>query len=156
MTAAGKKILWRAVQIVLIGLIFYFLGKQLVENWGKVTAYDWHIRYPELIISTALCVFTFFIMSSVWRLIILSLGKNIGHRKAFKISYIAALGRYIPGKIWQMFGMILLAKKEGISEEITEGFFSFLSLPSSLCPLPVLCLSSCVSCWVSNFLKVPW
>lgn len=135
MTAAAKKIIWRIVQVILIGLIFYFLGKQVVENWGKVTAYHWHIRYPELIFSTALCVFTFFIMSSVWRLIILSLGKSISYRKAFKISYIANLGRYIPGKIWQVLGMVVLARREGIAEEeaVTSfGLSELFAVPSGL------------------------
>ena len=145
MTPGTKKLLWRITQVVLIGLIFYFLGRQLVDNWGKVAAYDWHINYPALAISTALCVFTFFIMSSVWRLIILSLGKRIGNAKAFKISYIANLGRYIPGKIWQMFGMIMLAKKEGITEEeaVTSfGLTQLFAVPSGLlCGVVFLALS---------------
>jgi glycosyltransferase 2 family protein len=145
MTAQSKKVIWRSLQIVLIGLIFYFLGKQLVDNWGKVTAYEWQINYPLLVVATALCVFTFFIMSSVWRLIILSLGKQIGNAKAFKISYIANLGRYIPGKIWQMFGMIMLAKKEGITEEeaVTSfGLTQLFAVPSGLlCGVVFLMLS---------------
>lgn len=145
MNPRAKKIIWRIIQIALIGAIFYFLGRQLVDNWGKVTAYEWQISYPALILSTALCVFTFFIMSSVWRLIILSLGKRIGNAKAFKISYIANLGRYIPGKIWQMFGMIVLARKEGISEEeaVTSfGLTQLFAVPSGLlCGVVFLMLS---------------
>lgn len=145
MTPGTRKVVWRIIQVVLIGLIFYFLGKQLVDNWGKVAAYRWQINYPMLIIATALCVFTFFIMSSVWRLIILSLGKQIGNAKAFKISYIANLGRYIPGKIWQMFGMIMLAKKEGITEEeaVTSfGLTQLFAVPSGLlCGVVFLMLS---------------
>lgn len=145
MTPTAKRVLWRITQVILIGVIFYFLGKQLVDNWGKVAAYRWQVNYPLLTLATVLCVFTFFIMSSVWRLIILSLGKHIGNTKAFKISYIANLGRYIPGKIWQMFGMIMLAKKEGITEEeaVTSfGLTQLFAVPSGLlCGVVFLALS---------------
>ncbi|MDD4052128.1 MAG: lysylphosphatidylglycerol synthase transmembrane domain-containing protein [candidate division Zixibacteria bacterium] len=157
MTPGTKKLLWRITQVVLIGLIFYFLGRQLVDNWSKVTAYQWQINYPLLIAGTCLCVFTFFIMSSVWRLIILSLGKRIGRAKAFKISYIANLGRYIPGKIWQMFGMIMLAKKEGITEEeaVTSfGLTQLFAVPSGLlCGVVFLLLSPG---GFSDYAKIPY
>jgi len=145
MTPTAKQVLWRITQVVLIGVIFYFLGKQLVDNWGKVAAYRWQVNYPLLVLATALCVFTFFIMSSVWRLIILSLGRRIGPAKAFKVSYIANLGRYIPGKVWQMFGMIVLARKEGITEEealTSFGLTELFAVPSGLlCGVVFLMLS---------------
>lgn len=130
-----RKILWRFLQVALIGLIFYFLGRQLYDNWNLVTEHEWQLQYFNLALALAAVLVTFFVFSSVWKLIIHSLNKNVSYAKSFKIAYIANLGRYIPGKIWQMFGMIYLAKKEGITEEeaITSfGLSQLFAIPSGL------------------------
>jgi len=135
MTPLAKKILWRAIQIILTILIFYFLGGQLVNNWATVKTHEWQINYVYIVLAVLLVLAAFFLFSSVWKLIILSLNKNVGYIKSFKIAYLSNLGRYIPGKIWQMFGMIYLAKKEGITEEesITSfGLSQLFSIPSGL------------------------
>lgn len=135
MNTNGKKILWRALQVIVVGLILYFLGDRLIRNWQQVVAYEWQIRIGYLLIALISVVVTFFVFSSVWRIIILSLNKNVSYGKSFKIAYLANLGRYIPGKVWQMFGMIYLAKKEGIMEEeaVTSfGMSQLFAIPSGL------------------------
>jgi uncharacterized membrane protein YbhN (UPF0104 family) len=135
MSAGTKKVLWRSLQVIVIGLIFYFLGRQLVEHWQQVTEYEWQINVYYLLAALVSVIFTFFVFSSVWRIIVLSLDKDVSYRKSFKIAYLANLGRYIPGKIWQMFGMIYLAKKEGVTEEeaVTSfGLSQIFAIPSGL------------------------
>jgi len=116
MSGTIKKILWRIVQVAIIGIIFYYLGKQLYVNWGQVVGYDWELNYTYLVLSTVSVIFTFFVISTIWRWIIHSFGKELSHAKSFKISYLSNLGRYVPGKIWQVFGIVYLARKEGITE----------------------------------------
>jgi glycosyltransferase 2 family protein len=135
MSPALKKVLWRGLQIILTILIFYFLGGQLINNWSMVKAHEWHINYFYISLGVIAVLVAFFVFSSVWKLIIRSLNKDVGYVKSFKIAYLSNLGRYIPGKIWQMFGMIYLAKKEGITEEesITSfGLSQLFSIPSGL------------------------
>lgn len=135
MSASVKKILWRVIQVVVIGLIFYFLGRQLAGNWDGVVTYEWQINYGYLTAALLSVIVTFYVFSSVWKIIIRSLGKEVGFAQSFKIAYLANLGRYIPGKIWQMFGMIYLAKKEGVSEEeavASFGMSQIFAIPSGL------------------------
>jgi len=135
MTAGMKKIVWRVFQVLIIGVIFYFLGKQLVSNWEQVVDYDWQINYGYLAGAILSVIVTFYVFSSVWKIIVRSLGKEVGYAQSFKIAYLANLGRYIPGKIWQMFGMIYLAKKEGVTEEeavASFGMSQIFAIPSGL------------------------
>lgn len=130
-----KKTLGKVLQVVIIGLIFYFLGKQIYSNWDKVSEFQWEINYFWLAIAVCSVVVTFFVFSSVWKIIAKSLGKDIRYSASFKIAYLANLGRYIPGKIWQMFGMIYLAKKEGMAEEesvASFGLSQIFAIPSGL------------------------
>lgn len=135
MSDGYKKILWRILQIAVVGVILFFLGRQLFGHWQQVKAYNWQINIFYLVAALLSVIVTFFIFSSVWRNIVLSLNKRVGYGKSFKIAYLANLGRYIPGKIWQMFGMIYLARKEGITEEeaVTSfGFSQLFAIPSGL------------------------
>ncbi len=135
MSGRAKKILLRAAQVIVIGLIFYFLGERLFTHWQQVKAYQWRVNVFYLAAALVSVIFTFFVFSSVWKIIILSLNKRVGYAKSFKIAYLANLGRYIPGKVWQMFGMIYLAKKEGVTEEeaVTSfGLSQVFAIPSGL------------------------
>lgn len=124
MTGPTRNILKRILQVLVIAVIFYFIGRQIYEHWAEVVEYPWQLNFWYIALALILVLITFFIFSSVWRLIIKTLGKPVGLCKAYKIAYLANLGRYIPGKVWQVFGMIYLAKKEGISEE--ESVTSFV------------------------------
>ena len=54
----------------------------------------------------------------LWRFIVNS-GKNkIGIKDAISIFYLSALGRYIPGKVWQLVGLAMLSEGAGIESEI--------------------------------------
>lgn len=129
------KVLWRIVQAIAIVAILFFLIRKIVVHWEQVTSYTWQIQPVWLGLSVLSVIITFYLFSSVWRMIIISLGKQVSFAKAFKIAYLANLGRYIPGKIWQMFGMIYLARKEGITEEeaVTSfGLSQIFAIPSGL------------------------
>lgn len=135
MTERAKKILFRAAQVVVIGLIFYYLGSRLLEHWNRVVTYEWRFDVRYLAAAMVSVIIAFFVFSSVWKIIIASLDKSVGYFKSFKIAYLANLGRYIPGKVWQMFGMIYLARKEGITEEeaVTSfGLSQLFAIPSGL------------------------
>lgn len=136
MNATSKKILWRALQVFILGLILYFLGLQVFRNWQQVVDYNWQLNWLYIFAALISVIVTFFIFSSVWNIIIHALDKrHLSLAKSFKIAYLANLGRYIPGKIWQMFGMIYLAKKEGITEEeaVTSfGLSQVFAIPSGL------------------------
>jgi uncharacterized membrane protein YbhN (UPF0104 family) len=78
---------------------------------------------------------TFAIFAKTWCILMTAFGHHVSLRNGFKISYIANLGRYIPGKIWPIFGMIYLLKQININKEtaITSWIIAtFLGLPSAL------------------------
>jgi len=112
-----KKILRKTIQGSIVVIIFFFLFRNLYTNWASVKEYSWHFNYPLLILSflCVVCIFLFLIM--MWQLILYKLGANLKFKKAFRIWFLSALGRYIPGKVWQILGMVYLANKEGISVE---------------------------------------
>lgn len=112
----GKPI-QRIIQGVITALIFFFLIRTVANNWAEIRDYPWDFNYSLLIGSWGFIIFIFIFLISLWRLILRRLGSNLSFQKAFKIWFISSLGRYIPGKIWQILGMIYLSQREGVPVE---------------------------------------
>jgi len=56
MLASGRKrtLLWRGLQIAVIGLIFAFLLHNLHSSWSQISAYDWSLDYSTFAIACSL------------------------------------------------------------------------------------------------------
>jgi len=75
-----------------------FSAWQIIKNWRQVVDYDWDINVFYLILAMVSVVVTFFIFSSVWKVIILSLHKNVSFRKSFKDRLPGQPGTLYPGQ----------------------------------------------------------
>ncbi|UCE24383.1 MAG: flippase-like domain-containing protein [Candidatus Zixiibacteriota bacterium] len=119
---------------LLIIVVVYFVAEKLVDNWQEVVNYNWSINWLLLILSVMAHILTFALLAGVWCLLISGFGYRVSLVHAFKISYIANLGRYIPGKIWPVFGMVYLAKKAEVGEEAAVaswGLAQMFAVPAS-------------------------
>lgn len=108
---------FKALKVIAILALLYFVAFQLKDSWSEVKAYQWQINLWRLSASLALHVLALGIFSLTWSVVIRGFGYIVPPVSAFKIAYLSNLGRYIPGKVWQVFGMVYLAKKMGIKEE---------------------------------------
>ncbi len=67
----------RALQAVVLIVIFYFLFRDLRRNWQEVVQYDWRFDIPRLILSLlALCV-VLGAMVPIWRAILRRMGHDL-------------------------------------------------------------------------------
>ena len=114
-----KKTLLRLIQFLLIGVIFYFLIRGLLANWGQVKDFDWKFDYYLLTLSVALQVLTLLWLLKIWKSILRRTGSSVTYRKLFKAWFISNLGKYVPGKVWQFLGMLLLLEREGVPKKNT-------------------------------------
>jgi len=114
MLPATKKIIKRILQVLLIGVIFYFLARNLYINWNKIVKYDWNINYYFLTYSFVLFVVGSILIALGWNLILRMLGGRLGCKRALKIFFITDLAKYVPGKVWTIVGKVYLCAKEGI------------------------------------------
>jgi len=129
-----KKFLIFFFKLALTIAVLYFLGRQVVTRWESVESYNWQLGYWPLLLSIGFALAALFVFSSCWRAIITGFGPRVSYPMSFKISNLSQLGRYIPGKIWQMFGTVYLAKKEGVKPEQAAASFVLIQLfaiPSS-------------------------
>ena len=63
-----------------------------------------------------------FLAAELWRRVVQDLGgPKVGLRDAAAIFWVANLGRYLPGKLWQIAGLAMLAKRRGVPASTATG-----------------------------------
>lgn len=120
LTSRGKRtLLWRGLQITVIGLIFTFLLRNLYSSWNEISTYDWSLDYPAFAIACSLTLLNSSFYAYLWKLILVRLGTPLSYRKSFRILFLSQLGRYIPGKIWGILGLVHLSGEEGVPQAVS-------------------------------------
>ncbi len=120
-----KNIFIFLLKFVLAFVVIYFAGRQLFANWSDVSLYDWDFNIAYLSLSIALHLITLILFSKAWCVILKAFGHDVSLNQGFKISHLANLGRYIPGKFWQVFGMIYMLKKININKKTAFASWAF-------------------------------
>lgn len=111
--------------LIIIG-IFYFLGKNLRQNFAEISHLQWTVRYELLILSFLFVVMSLAMACYAWKEIVSLFRTPPPFAQSFKIMSISALGKYIPGKVWQYMSQIYLGQKVGLPKTVT--FFSMVLL----------------------------
>ena len=109
-----KRITKSVIKVIVILVIFYFLGRTLYRDWSQIDFRQLHFNVPLLIVSVFF-LFGFFLMFTFgWKLILKELGVSLPFLKGLKIIFYSQLGKYLPGKIWTFAGRMYLCQKIGI------------------------------------------
>lgn len=137
-----RRILVALVKLVLTLVVLFFLFKQVESQWSQVADYEWQVSPVYLVLSIFAGLLTFFAFSQLWRRIIAGFGHKVSPMKSFRIFYLSNLGRYVPGKVWQLLGIIYLTRREGISPEAATSSFVLVQLFAIPASFLVFVLSS--------------
>jgi hypothetical protein len=83
-------------------------GKQL-------TGHPIRVRWQTLALAQVAVVVTYFGMVALWGRLLSNLGASLRYRDTLRLWSFSNLGRYIPGKIWQVVGLATLARDMGVT-----------------------------------------
>jgi len=103
------------IKVLVVLVIFYFLGTALYRNWSQINFRQLHFNVP-LLIASIFFLFGFYLMFVFgWKLILKELGVSLSFLKGLKIIFYSQLGKYLPGKIWTWAGRMYFCQRLGIS-----------------------------------------
>jgi uncharacterized membrane protein YbhN (UPF0104 family) len=111
-----KAVLSRVAGGAIVLLIFGFMLRSLYLEWDQIVAYRWDFNYLALAVAFSLMLSAAAFYAYLWKLILERLGTPLSYRQSYRIFFLSQLGRYIPGKIWSILGLIYLSQKEGVSK----------------------------------------
>ncbi len=104
-------------QLALAGVLAWFVGRALAGQWDALRQIEWEVTLVPgwLALSVALVLVTFGLQVESWRTILAGWGQHLARIDAARTWFLANLGRYLPGKIWSVAGLIILAGRQGVA-----------------------------------------
>ncbi len=116
MSISKTKTLTAAFKFCMFGVVLYFIVRNISGNIDKIKDADFRSYDPKFMFLAVITLFISLLYPVfIWKFILSSLGENIFTLPALRIWFISNLGRYIPGKVLQMAGLIYFAAKEGVA-----------------------------------------
>jgi uncharacterized membrane protein YbhN (UPF0104 family) len=118
-----RKQLWLAVQFLFITVAVVYFALQVKAEWADFIALPetLHPNWWKVAGSTAWVAASYVVLIETWRQIVVAWGGHLSWPAAARIWFISNLGRYVPGKVWQIGAMGALAQEAGVSSVAAVG-----------------------------------
>ena len=123
---------WRLLQGAVGALILYFLLTKVRANWSDLMAQHihWHLRWEFIAASLIVTWAMYGLLIMGWRSVLHGWRQWIRVVDAARIWCLSSLGKYIPGKVWSIAGMAVMAQREGVSGAAATGSAIIMQLIS--------------------------
>ena len=104
-------------------MVLFFAGRSLATQWSKVEPRLSHIEFGWQWIgaATALILLTYALLIEGWRRILSAWDSHLPFAQAARIWFLSNLGKYVPGNIWSLTAMGVMAKERGLSAIAAAG-----------------------------------
>lgn len=101
-----------AVAIVVVALVY----RSLQRNWAEFRTLhvDLALRPGWLALALVIVFATYAFYIEAWRRLLAGWGQHIAFLPAARTWCLSNLGRYIPGKVWTVTGLVVLAQRDGV------------------------------------------
>jgi uncharacterized membrane protein YbhN (UPF0104 family) len=120
---SNKRTVWRVLQALFLVAALGYTARQVANNWDTVraSAANVHPNWPLIIAASALVLATYAALIHSWRMLLAGEGSVLRFGVAARIWFIANLGRYIPGKVWSIAALNVMAAREGVAGTAAAG-----------------------------------
>ncbi|MBI4500846.1 MAG: flippase-like domain-containing protein [Gemmatimonadetes bacterium] len=106
-----------AIQVAFGTAVVWYAGRELVKQWHQagesLRAID--VRWSLVAGSCLLVLAAYGVLIQTWRLTLGVWNARLPGWVAARIWFVSNLGRYIPGKIWQISAMGVMTHQQGVS-----------------------------------------
>ena len=115
----------RLLQVGLTALVTWFIFDRVGVDLARLRALntaEWRPRPGFFLSSCVALVFGYLWSASMWGRLVRDLGgPSLTLWTSVRVFMVANLGRYVPGKVWQIAGLAYLAKREGVQASVATG-----------------------------------
>ena len=123
--------LFVAVSLVFVVLLLVRQGGEVSALRGDLRDFGWTLRPGWLVAALLVGTANLFLMGAIWVRLFRALGGDIGMWPGIRVWMVTNLGRYIPGKLWQLSGLALYMRdrrQAGASALTAAGLFQLIVL----------------------------
>ena len=108
---------WRlVVQLLVAGVVLALVARTIASNWSSYRSLNFTLalRPGWLLLSLGSLVAVSALQIESWRRILAGWAQSLRFLAGARIWFLANLGRYVPGKVWSVAGMVVLAEQQGV------------------------------------------
>ena len=121
--ASAKRRVFVAVQWLFAIAIVWFAVAALRGQWAEAgerlesnrQAWGW------IVAATAIVLETYVLLIETWRRVVVATGERLTFSNAARIWFVSNLGKYVPGKIWSIAAMTVMARDSAVSPGAAAG-----------------------------------
>ncbi len=127
---AGKPRLRTVVQVAFAAAVLWFGGRTLAVQWDAVRDLraTLHTDWRGVLLASLAVLGSYAVLIATWQATVRAWGARLAAADGARIWFISNLGRYLPGKVWQIGAMGLMARQAGVAPEAAVGSAVVVSL----------------------------
>lgn len=112
-----------ALQALLAGLVVLLFWQTLRAHWTDFRGLQLSVspRWNLVLAAGAVVWLTYALLIAAWRAILLGWGERLSFGTGARIWCLSNLGRYLPGKVWSVAGLAVLARRAGVGAWAAAG-----------------------------------
>lgn len=113
----------RLLQALLGVAIIGFAARSLARNWEQLRAQplDWQVEPGWILLSAVVTWLMYALLILAWRRMLAAWGRGLDLWSASRIWTVSSLGKYVPGKVWAVAGMAMMAQQAGVGAGAATG-----------------------------------
>ena len=117
--SAPRRSVFLAAQWAAVALLLFYVGRKFVGQWDEFRAepLPGDLQWGSLVLSAAVVLATYALLVQVWRMLMAGAGSRLGFWRAAEIWSISNLWRYVPGKVWSIGAMSVMAHRANVPAE---------------------------------------
>jgi len=112
-----------ALKVVLTLIVVAYVGRVIASGWRdfRSGSVGLELHWQWILASNAAFLVAYAVLVQTWRVVLLEWGSRVRFWDAAHIFAVSSLARYVPGKLWQIGAMSMLAKRAGASPAAAAG-----------------------------------
>ncbi|NNM04802.1 MAG: hypothetical protein HKO65_06825, partial [Gemmatimonadetes bacterium] len=114
-----------ALQLALTVVVTWFILKSVDFSLRELGGFDisgLSVNWVQMVASGLVLLSAYLFSAGLWGLMVREMsGHEVGFLPSLRVFFTANLGRYIPGKLWQIAGLAYLAKGQGVPAGTATG-----------------------------------
>lgn len=109
--------MWRVAQILFGIIIVVVAGRSILHNWAHLRTQPvvWRIVPPYIGGALLLTWLMYLVLVQAWRVMLTGWGERLSPLPAVRIWTVSSLGKYVPGQVWAIASMAVMAQRVGVA-----------------------------------------
>lgn len=105
-------LVFTVTSLAFAGILLVRHGGDLATQWADLRAAGWRLRPAWLLAALAAATVNLFLLGGAWVVLLRAFGGEIGYVEGMRVWTWTNLGRYLPGRVWQISALTLYLREK--------------------------------------------